>query len=760
MPQYFSRTPRQAPTPLAHRTAHEGNEANRVLDSLDDPCHGALDDTQLLVPPADRNDQTRPHRELFDERRRHRLWRSRHHDAIEWRVFGQAGVTVARLHLDVVVTELAESPASAVGQRPHDLDAVDVRDEASQHRRLIAGAGADLEHAIVRLGIEQFGHGGHDVGLRDRLAVADRERSVVMRARHVRSGNEAISRDIAHRRQHPRIAYPARFDLLADHPVAKRARVDRRIGVRGTRDKRHQQPDGEGVRGALDLAAGAVEQDVGEHSVPGPFSGCPERNPTPRRDSARVSCSDRTVVRRTSVEARDRDSARVVEWLEAHFGGRVRAIARQPRWRPVWFADVERDGETLALCVRGDRSDAQIGFTLYHEMRFQQLLGERDIPVARVHGWLDAPRAYVMDRVDGQPDFDGTSAEDRHRAMDDYISILARIHALDPEPFAAAGILRAPEPAQSGLIGIQAYEQAYRRRKKRPDPFLEFCLSWLARNPVDTHSREAPIVWDSGQFHQRDGRILAVLDLEIGHIGDPMMDLAGFRMRDTILGFGDFGELYDRYAEITGEPVDIAAIQHHHLAFTLTNQLAFHAALADPPDESDFMTNLQWCSETNLFAVEALAEILGLELPPVEIPEPRESPIATAHRHLVTSLRALGTGDPNTQHAVRILFRLARHTARFDEIGDATSEADLDDLGDLMGRRPASWQEGDAALEHYVQADGGAHDTELVLLFHRRLTRLKALLGPAGSAMVRHLPIQPFGTHTGPGSTNVSTTST
>jgi aminoglycoside phosphotransferase (APT) family kinase protein len=422
----------------------------------------------------------------------------------------------------------------------------------------------------------------------------------------------------------------------------------------------------------------------------------------------------------------------------------VVSIERQPRWRPVWFADVERDGQRLALCVRGDRTDAQIGFTLEHEMRFQQLLEGHGIPVAHVHGWIDTPRAYVMDRVDGQAHFEGTSDSERRAAMDDYLSILARIHALDPEPFGAAGIQRASKPAHSGRIGMQVYEQAYRARKKRPDPFLEFCLGWLARNPVDTRGRETPIVWDSGQFHQQGGRIVAVLDLEIGHVGDPMMDLAGFRMRDTILGFGDFNELYDRYAEISGQPVDIAAIQHHHLAFTLTNQLAFHAALADPPAESDFMTNLQWCSETNLFAVEALAEILGLELPAVEIPPVRESTVAAAHRHLVQSLRTLETSDPNTQHSVRILFRLARHIARYDEIGDAASEADLDDLGELLGRRPPSWQEGDALLEQFVQGDAGAHDDELVLLFHRRLTRLKTLLGPAGSAMARHLPIQRF----------------
>ena len=35
------------------------------------------------------------------------------------------------------------------------------------------------------------------------------------------------------------------------------------------------------------------------------------------------------------------------------------------------------------------------------------------------------------------------------------------------------------------------------------------------------------------------GKILAVLDLELGHIGDPMMDLAAWRMRDTVVGYGD-----------------------------------------------------------------------------------------------------------------------------------------------------------------------------------------------------------------------------
>lgn len=439
------------------------------------------------------------------------------------------------------------------------------------------------------------------------------------------------------------------------------------------------------------------------------------------------------------------DDQRVKEWVRDVIGGTVVALRRQPRWRPVWFVDVDRGGETLELMVRGDRIDAAPLFPLEHEMRFQQLLEEGGIPVPHVYGWCDEPRAFVTDRVPGENNFDAATDAERDAVMDDYMRILACIHALDVDPFARGGIARAATPAESGELGMDVYERGYRSTKVRPDPFLEFCLAWLARNPLPNPRRESVVVWDSGQFHHRNGAVTAVLDLELGHIGDPMMDLAGFRMRDTVLRFGDMNELYRRYAEQGGQPVDIAAIQHHHFAFTLSNQLAFHGALAAPTPDSDYMTNMQWCSETNLFAIEALAEILGIEeLDTVEVPEPRVSPVAVAHEHLVRSLRRLDVADEFDRHQIRIAFRLARHMQRFDEIGDVLTEADLDDLRAVLGRRPATWQEGDAALEDFVLADGGAHDEELVQLFHRRVLRYKMLLGPAGSAMVAHHPIQRF----------------
>jgi hypothetical protein len=184
----------------------------------------------------------------------------------------------------------------------------------------------------------------------------------------------------------------------------------------------------------------------------------------------------------------------------------------------------------------------------------------------------------------------------------------------------------------------------------------------------------------------------------------------------------------------------------HHFAFTLTNQLVFGAALRNPPPDSDLMTNLQWCCETNLFATEALAEILDVELPAVETPAPRDSRGAVAMAQLVRNLGSLPGEDDFTKYKLRTLFRLARHAARLAEIGDETARADLDDLHALLGRRPASWREDELELERFVLADAasGAHDEVLLKLFHKRNLRAQMLLGPAGSVMARHLPIQKF----------------
>ncbi|MGE3326026.1 MAG: phosphotransferase, partial [Acidimicrobiia bacterium] len=350
------------------------------------------------------------------------------------------------------------------------------------------------------------------------------------------------------------------------------------------------------------------------------------------------------------------NDARVIAWVESLMGGKVTSWGRQPRWRPMWFVDVERGGSSERIVVRGQRADVPMSFPLDHEMRFQRVLEEQGIAVPKVYGWLDDPIAYAMEAVPGRPDFAGVDAADRDTIVDEYLQELARVHALPLQPFIDADIIRGTSPADAAYVGTRQFERVYRQMKVRPNPLMEFILGWLKRHPMPESNREAPVVWDSGQFHHDGKHFSSLIDVELGHLGDPMMDLAAWRMRDTVIPYGDFDKLHDRYAHITGKPVDLAAIQWHHLFFTLTNQLGFEGPLARPVLDTDYMTYAHWVSETNLHAIETMAEYLGIELEEVDIPEPTSSPVSGPHEHLSHSLRAIKVDDPYVKYQVRIAF--------------------------------------------------------------------------------------------------------
>jgi hypothetical protein len=97
---------------------------------------------------------------------------------------------------------------------------------------------------------------------------------------------------------------------------------------------------------------------------------------------------------------------------------------------------------------------------------------------------------------------------------------------------------------------------------------------------------------------------VALLDLEFGHIGDPLADLAGLWVRNPFIPLGDVAALMRRYQDGSGALVDIVAVRWLYILWALSNQLEFHAALADPVPGSDYMLNLHWCIETNLMALE------------------------------------------------------------------------------------------------------------------------------------------------------------
>ena len=429
-------------------------------------------------------------------------------------------------------------------------------------------------------------------------------------------------------------------------------------------------------------------------------------------------------------------------------GGTVAHIERQLRWRPTWFADVEVDGETVGLVLRGDRTDSE-AFPLRHEYTFHRLMEQQGLPVPHLYGFIETPGfldAVLMARLPGKPDFAGVNDVDRDRVVDEYVQQLAVLHQLDPQPFIDAGISHPGPGEDAAAIGHRHMVSRYRERKVRPDPFSEFCIGWHLRHLPQANGRLAPCVWDSGQFMHDNGHLMAIIDLEFGHVGDPLEDLTIWRMRDTLLHFGDFAKIYARYEHFTGRPIDLEAIKRHHFAACMGNGLQFGAAWRDPLPDTDVMNIMQWSSETNLMATDFLGEYLGLDLPRLDPPPSLATRHDTVSQQLVRSLGSVKVDDREAQHELRLAFRMARHIQRRSEIGAALDAADIDEVAELLDHRPRDWHSAERELEQFVLDDTavGRHDEPLTVLFHKRNQRLHMALGPPGSSMVRHYECQRF----------------
>ena len=97
---------------------------------------------------------------------------------------------VADDHLDIVKAERLQPRPRRLGKRAIALDADHLAGEPRQDRRLVARAGADLEHAMLRLHVELLGHVGDDVGLADGLAAGDRQRAIRIGGRRMLGGTK------------------------------------------------------------------------------------------------------------------------------------------------------------------------------------------------------------------------------------------------------------------------------------------------------------------------------------------------------------------------------------------------------------------------------------------------------------------------------------------------------------------------------------------------------------------------------------------
>lgn len=427
-------------------------------------------------------------------------------------------------------------------------------------------------------------------------------------------------------------------------------------------------------------------------------------------------------------EALEPEWHRAFDWVEATVGGRVVAARRQERWRPAWFLDVERDGRTMPLYFRGDRGEVGSGvYTLEHEFAVFQVLEREKLLVPHVYGLCPNPRGMLMDAIPGRPDLStNESAGDRASVLAHLMDLYAELHAIDPKRFEEIGIER-PADDQIPLGDFPRWEEGYRARKSVPEPMIEFGIRWVRRN-LPERTQLACLHADAGNFIFDGDRVTALLDFELACLGDPLADLGALRARDLSEPLGDLRPALRRYAEKTGQDLDAAALDFYTIRFGLQTPMAVAAVVRHCPEGTNLAQYLGWYLVYGRVPCELIAHRAGVSIDPPALPDSPPTRRSYAHDFLVD---VLGGDGPADTYEKDVALRVAQYLRRAELYGPQLQSEDLDEVGELLGRRPSTWREADEALEAFVLEAPPDLDGPLARYFVRRCLREESLLAPA-----------------------------
>lgn len=431
-------------------------------------------------------------------------------------------------------------------------------------------------------------------------------------------------------------------------------------------------------------------------------------------------------------------------WVEGATGGRIVAVERIARWRPSWFVSVTTATGTRELVVKSpraplavvERSHALRELSVQREARVLSFLHDHDIPVPPCVAYDADTGSVLMERMPGTAILQSVPVPERATPVEEYAAVLARVHGLDPAPLG----LVAPEGpdalAFAGLLelGLADYEQT-KPRLHLPEPMPEWALAWLRRN-VPRRERAVLVQGDCGpnQFLFHGGHLSAVIDWELAHLGDPLVDLAGFRLREVMYPSGVADRFFDRYARESGEPIDGRALAFYTVLVNLFSVFGLVATVQRPKASHTETAQRLWFDAAHrMMVLEAIAEHDGR--PPVLLDDLPDDATPRSHlaTHLVERVRArhLDTArSPHERFEALATYALTEVLRRAERMGPAMDRATLDDLATVLGRRPADVPSGMRQLAARLEAESTWRFDDVLWLFSRAARRSLALYEP------------------------------
>jgi aminoglycoside phosphotransferase (APT) family kinase protein len=448
----------------------------------------------------------------------------------------------------------------------------------------------------------------------------------------------------------------------------------------------------------------------------------------------------------------------LLAWVADTGGGRVTSATRKPGGarKEAWFVDVSRpDGVVRELFLHYDRSDRQATadpWTLHREATVCLALQDTPVPVARVIGVHHAHQAMLSERLVGENWFSRLAdPAEREETARDFMVRLAALHRLNPARLRLPGFPAVTTIADAVRHELDEWDALLAARGGEPDPALAFTLGWLRRHIPEAEGPVVLVQGDTGpgNFMFASGRVVAIVDWELAHLGDAMEDIAWLSLRAAQEPFTDFPARLRDYEDYSGSLIDEARVRYYQVMAEAKLQVMSHRPAAGPSREEgagrgDIGNGFIYGTLHRRLWLEALAVPTGLDLTPAETPPPRAAGDHTwMYDAILEQLRQVvvpGLSDPLAQARGKGLARLIKYLARVDADGPFFAACEHDDLEELLGRRPGTVAEGRTRVAEAVRS-GRLTDEAYLRYLWRRVARETELARPAMGVLAdRHWP--------------------
>lgn len=338
--------------------------------------------------------------------------------------------------------------------------------------------------------------------------------------------------------------------------------------------------------------------------------------------------------------------------------------------------------------------------------------------------------------IDGQERF--PDAPDQPALARDFVAQLARLHAIDAA-HPALTVLGDPLEPTSARIRKRLAELSADHVAAGPDPILQLALEWLAANiPADCgsavvlHGDAGP-----GNFLYRGSEVVALVDWELTHLGDPMEDLAQIWVRSLIQPFVPMRDVFAAYEAASGTTVDPVRIKYHRLYFQLGFMVMGHLAEAAGGHSRSTGTALLYGTMHRRIIVESLAELTATELVAPELPDCMIPSTDAGFAVALADLRdeiVPHLADQRASAKAKALARMVKFWRMRDRYGAAFDAAECAEIEELLGASSTDLPGGRAAFGRAVAA-GEVAFSEALRLCHARTVRETFLMADAMGAL-------------------------